>query len=213
MNDKLQDTRGAIAQVFQNAQGDVTPAEYKAAQGAWRDAATMHDVHDTLERSFNGVPEWVAQQPDAPKRIQTGGTPAYKSLQRLLDKRPDDIERVIGKEGTTNLYRIADLLKKPDTASGAEDLVQALGMSARRHSYTIGAFMGGGAGAAAGAVLGPGGAKIGAGVGTAVGVPAEMATEYFYRRALHRLATDPEVNKRFAQAVQLKTTPALPQLC
>lgn len=187
---RLDDIEGKIGDLFEQHKDQISPDEWRAAKGAWKDASTLRTIHSTLERSFNGVPEDVAAA-GGPARVMRGGEPTYKALGRMLDKRGDDVRRVIGQEGVVNLYRMADLLKTPESAQSTKRGIAAVGSVLRRH--LPGLSLGGAVGGAIGGITGHGVFH-----GALAGVSSEVAA----REVLHRIATNPEMATRLSYAVR-----------
>ena len=79
-------------------------------------------------------------------------------------------------------------------------MVREVAMNLRRRGHNIGAILGGGAGATLGGAPG-------AAIGAAAGSTTEAGTSFFYRRALHSIATNPQLAERLVQGVQMGASP------
>lgn len=193
---RLANIRKEMQGVFDANREQIHPAEWRAANTAWKDASTLKDIHATLERSFNGVPQDVADATGIDRTLK-GGNKLNKGLQKLLEKRGDDVRGVIGQEGVNNLYRVSQLLSDPAAGSRAKGLLQAVGAVTRHHGIHLGAgaLIGGGLGEIAGRI-----AHIPfAGY---QGALAGVATEAAVRRALARAATNPAIAERLSYAAK-----------
>ncbi len=193
---RLADIRQQMQKVFDSNRDQISPAEWRTANGAWKDAATLKDIHSTLERSYNGVDQDVADATGIDRTLK-GGTKLNKSLQNLLNKRGDDVRRVIGQDGVNNLYRISDLLTNPKTGPQTKGLFQGVGALMRHHNIHLGpgGIIGGVAGGALSHVTG-------GAVNSLSGGLAGVAAESAIRRALASAAANPAIAERLAYAAQ-----------
>jgi hypothetical protein len=190
---RLESIRTAQQGILDANRESISPEEWRAANQAWRMASTARDLHATLESTTNGIPTEISQSTGI-DRTMKGGTPAFKRITNLLDKRGSDVKQLIGQDGVDNLYRVADLLKTPEKAQGFNKLLQQTSMVLRRHGVGLGPIIGGAL------AHGLGGLTHHA-VGGYEGMLAGAAAETMYRKVLNRVATDPAVAKRVAYAV------------
>lgn len=106
--DKLEEADAHIDSLFEQHKGEIDKGDWKSANSAWRDAKILDRVHTAVEGAFNGVPESVANRTGLHRGIS--GNKLQANLGSMLRTMPQaDVERVIGKDGLDNLYRIADL--------------------------------------------------------------------------------------------------------
>jgi hypothetical protein len=208
---RLDEVTASQEKILNDNKTAISPEEWRAANRVWRDASTMRDIHDALEKSYNGVDADVAAATKGDPgggipRTMTGSDAGFKRLQALRQSRPDDVKRVLG-NGYTNLYRMTDLLKDPEDAAASQGMMKYVGQVLRRHGRALGL---GSVGSIGGAVLGHGVAGGGGAVsGTAAGALAGAATEAYIRNAAFRIATTPEIADRFIYAVKNRVSPRI----
>jgi hypothetical protein len=155
-----------IQDLFTRHGTSVSRTELQSANAAWRDAQVLDNLHRAIEGSIKGAPQDIADSLGT-KRIIRGDT-LQARLNKLVTKTPTaraNIERVIGKDGLENLYRVSDLLSKPETVSKTQNAAKEIARELTRR-VGKGALIGGavgslirrtGAGALAGAALEDGG--------------------------------------------------------
>jgi hypothetical protein len=202
---KLEDTRTQMQNILDTNKEQISEPEWRQANRVYRDASTMRDIHDALEKSYNGVDaDTAAATASDPgggiPRIMTGSDAGFKRLQALRQSRPQDIERVLGTKGYTNLYRMTDLLKDPEEAPVAKNMMKQIGTVLRRHGRALGGLSASGV---AGGLLGHGlGGGVGAATGVAAGTMSGVIAEAYTRKVIHDIATNPALTDRFIYAVR-----------
>lgn len=172
--------------------GLIHPADYEAAQNAWRDSKLLETIHARIEGAYNGVSREMEQATGVPRRITKLTTERLGKLTQQMS--PADLQRVLGSDGLQNLYRVAGLLKSPDTAAPANEIMQAI----RRHVFHltgIGPVLGATIGHATGAGFIP---------GSIMGGIVEGGT----RKVLHRMVTTPGAGKLLDYAARNGVTAA-----
>ncbi len=176
----------------------VSAEDYATAKSAWKDTKTLDRIHDAVERSFNGISEDLAADPQTSERLlrtnSAGGATLQDSLGNLLRGRdmPARVEGVIGKEGLLNLYRAANLISNSATKTATMKLAEGV-------SNLLGAGVGGGIGAGIGhAIAGPTGGEIGFGAGAYAG---KMLTSGA-RDVMRKMAMSPRVGQLMDFAVR-----------
>jgi hypothetical protein len=182
-----------IQELFTRYGGKVNRAELTSANSAWRDSKVLDNLHATVEGSFKGAPKGISDSLGT-NRILRGNT-LESRLNRLLQKTPQaDIERVIGKDGLENLYRVSNLLKTPETAVKTTSAARAIGLHILQRTSK---------GAVAGGMLG---AIVGhPWAGAAIGAGAEDATRFVMRQA----AINPRVGMMLDRAVRHNVNPKI----
>jgi hypothetical protein len=124
-------TRG-INDIFDQNRANIRPEEYTSAQQAYTTARRMEEIHQAIEGSFNrSAPADIAAKMGQPRTV--AGNKLTDNLNRLIHKgAPDEdarrlqIEGIIGKDGLENMYRVGDLLRKPETAAPTDDYVRGI---------------------------------------------------------------------------------------
>jgi hypothetical protein len=208
---KLDATRTQMQNIIDSNRTQISEPEWRAANRVYRDASTMRDIHDSLEKSYNGVdPDIAAATAGDPgggiPRIMTGSDAGFRRLQAVRQSRPEDVQRVLG-NGYTNLYRMTDLLRDPDDAVAAKGMAHQIGMVLRRHGRALGGL---GFGGVAGAAIGHGlGGAAGAAGGAAAGTLSGVLAEAGVRKAIYHIATDPALADRFIYAVRNRVSPRI----
>ena len=209
---KLDATRANMQNIIDSNKDVMSEPEWRQANRVYRDASTMRDIHDALEKSYNGVDPDVAAMTAADPgggipRIMTGSDAGFKRLQAVRQSRPDDVRRVLGDQGYVNLYRMTDLLRDPEQAQAAKGMAKQIGMVLRRHGRALGGL---GVGGVAGAAIGHGiGGAVGATAGAATGTMGGVLAEAAIRKAVYHLATDPALTDRFLYAVRNRVSPRI----
>lgn len=181
-----------IDDLLQNKPVGVSTDEMSAAKMAWRDSKVMDKVHAATEGAFNGIPEEIAAEPGTADRTLKGDT-----LQTRLGKvmaspaRAKEVYRVIGKDGVTNLYQMANLVSKPATAKSTMLL-----------AGLVGSALGGVVGHVA---AGVGGAEAGSLLGGGAGAAATDGT----RMVMRKMVMSPRVGQLMNYAVRNNVTPRI----
>jgi hypothetical protein len=187
--DSLDAADSSIDAMFEKHKDVISKEDWKSANSAWRDAKVLDRLHATVEGAFNGVKEDVAQRTGIPRTLKGGQL--TKRLGDLLEKQKPDVERVIGKEGVDNLYKVADLLtNKPRQFHEATQNI------ARYMAHRFGA------GAVAGGAIGHFVPGVGTGTGALVGAGAQDAL----RHVMHSAATNPRVAGLITNAIKAGST-------
>ena len=183
---------GAIDSLLDSAKG-VDKPDLMAARSAWKDSKVLDKLHNTVEGAFNGISEEMAAQPGTGERLLRTGNSQGSSLQSrlgILFRKPGtlaDAERVIGKEGVTNLYRSAALVSEPATKSLTMTMAQAT-------ARLLGS-----------AALG--GIAHQMGVPAALSIPAGVAAEEGTRLVLRKMVTSPRIGQMMDFAVRNNVSP------
>lgn len=184
-----------IDDIFTKHSGDISRGEYQSAKSAWRDSVVLDNLHGAVEGAFKGAPQNIADSTGT-NRLLRGNTMGSR-LNRLLQKTPQaDIERVIGRDGLENLYRVSDLLSKPETAIATQNVAKEVARHLTRR-IGKGALIGG----LIGHVLGP----VGVAGGAVAGALSEDAGRYVLRQA----AINPRVGVLVDRAVRHQVSPQI----
>lgn len=181
-----------IQELFNRHSGSVSRPELQSANTAWRDASTLNTIHATVEGAFRGAPKDIADTLGTNRILR--GNSLETRLNRMLQKTPQaDIERVIGKDGLENLYRVSHLLSKPETAVGTQNAIKQIAKHLTRA----------GRGAAIGGLLGH---IVGVPIeGALAGAGAEDAVRYVFRQA----AINPRIGILIDRAVRHNVDPKI----
>jgi len=189
-NAKLNEAEAGIDNLFDEHKDAVNRADWLSANSAWKDAKVLDKVHAAVEGSFNNVPQDVAQRTGINRNLR--GDALRNKLGKLLAQNDADVRRVIGTQGIDNLYKLADLTKKPETAAQTRSVLYEVG----RYMHHVG-----GRGAFAGAAVGAlGGHPIEGGI---IGAGAEGVVN----KVLNMAATNPRVGKMIVDAVNVGASP------
>lgn len=177
--------------VTKQALEGVDKGDLARARKAWVDSKVLDNIHSAVEGSFNGVTEDAAARTGVNRGIRGGSL--QQRLGGLLKKQGvADIERVIGKEGIDNLYRISELTSTPQRAAQFGDVARNVAKFLGRKSVATTL------GAAAGHYTG-----IGAYSGAAVGAGLDEAA----RAVMHKAAINPRVGKMVENAIKVGASP------
>jgi hypothetical protein len=191
--DSKQAAEQGIQDLFNRHSGDVNRVELQTANSAWRDSVVLDNLHSTVEGAIKGAPQNIADSLGTNRLIR--GNSLTTRLNKLLQSTPQaDVERVIGRDGLENLYRVGDLLSKPETAIPTQNVAKEIARELVKR-VGRGAFIGG----LLGHVVGHSyeGALLGAG--------AEDATRYVLRQA----AINPRVGVMVDRAVRHQVSPRI----
>lgn len=182
-----------IQELFNRYGTKVSRPELQSANAAWRDAAVLNNIHATVEGAFKGAPKDIADTLGTNRILR--GNSLETRLNRLVAKTPRaDIERVIGKDGLENLYRVSDLLSKPETASQTRNAAVEVARELTRRV---------GKGALIGGVIGHLFGQTTAGAVT--GAALEDSARYIMRQA----AINPRVGVLIDRAVRNQVNPKI----
>jgi hypothetical protein len=171
--------QGKIDDIINQSAGKIAPEDLDNAKSAWRPSKTLEKLHGKIDAAYSAPQaasdiSGAARTLELPK-LQGRLNAAFKSIPQA------DLHAVIGKEGTANLYSLAQLGADPLKAKSLSDVAHA-----------IGEHLGiGGAGLAAGALIGhavPGGSA-------ALGI--------------HFLYAHPDLGQYVAKALSKGTNPRL----
>jgi hypothetical protein len=199
--DSKSEAEQGIQELFNRHSGDVSRTELQSANTAWRDASILSDIHATVEGAFRGAPKDISDTLGTNRIIR--GNSLETRLNRLLKSTgtPGEqanarasVTRVIGQDGLENLYRVSDLLSKPDTAAETTNVARAIGMHLFQRT-TRGAVIGGVLGHIIGHPF----------EGALAGAAVEDATRYVLRQA----AIDPRVGMLVDRAVRHQVNPKI----
>jgi hypothetical protein len=140
--------KGKIDQIFANAGGKVSAEDLQNARSAWRSKIVLEQLHSQIDKAFD-MPQAASDISGASRTLDL--TKLQGRLVTSFSKIPQqDLETVLGKEGTSNLFALAKLGADPARAKTLSAVAAQLG---EKLGIT-------GAGALAGAALGhaiPGG--------------------------------------------------------
>jgi hypothetical protein len=171
--------QGKIDDIISKSAGKIAPADLDNAKSAWRASKTLEALHGKIDAAYS-APQAATEISGASRtlelpKLQGKLNAAFKTIPQA------DLHAVIGKEGTANLYSLAQLGADPLKAKSLSDVAHA-----------IGEHLGiGGAGLAAGALVGhavPGGSA-------ALGI--------------HFLYAHPDIGQYVAKALSKGTNPKL----
>lgn len=182
-----------IQDLFNRHSGDISRVELQSANSAWRDSVVLDNIHSAVEGAFKGAPQSIADTIGTRRLLR--GDNLTSRLNALLKKTPQaNIERVIGADGLQNLYRVANLLSKPETAIATQNVAKE---TARELVRRVGR------GALIGGMLGHivGHAELGA----VAGASSEDAARYILRQA----AINPRVGVLVDRAVRHQVNPKI----
>jgi hypothetical protein len=142
------DAQAKIDKIFASSEGKIAPEDLKNARSAWKSKITLNRLGDAIDKAFD--------MPQAASDISGAGrTLDLSKLQGRLNTAfsripKQDLETVLGRQGTSSLFELAKLGADPARAKTLGEI-----------AVNIGNHLGiGGAGALAGAALGhavPGG--------------------------------------------------------
>ena len=171
--------QGKIDDIIGKSAGKIAPTDLDNAKSAWRASKTLESLHGKIDAAYSS-PQAASEISGASRtlelpKLQGKLNAAFKTIPQA------DLHAVIGKEGTANLYSLAQLGADPLKAKSLSDVAHA-----------IGEHLGiGGAGLAAGALVGhavPGGSA-------ALGI--------------HFLYAHPDIGQYVAKALSKGTNPKL----
>jgi hypothetical protein len=182
-----------IQDLFNRYGTEVSRPELQSANAAWRDANVLHTIHATVDGAIKGAPQDIADTLGKNRLIR--GNSLETRLNRMLVKTPRaDVERVIGYDGLQNLYRVSDLLSKPETALPTRNVAAEIAREMTRR-VGKGALVGG----VVGHIFGQ----------TAVGALTGAALEDGTRFILRQAAINPRVGMLVDRAVRHQVNPRI----
>jgi hypothetical protein len=142
------DAQTKIDKIFKDAEGKVAPEDLTNARGAWRSKRVLEQLHSKIDAAYD-MPQSASDISGAERTLQLNKLQGR--LTAAFQKIPQqDLQNVLGQEGTKNLFDLAKLGADPERAKTLGDIAMNIG----GHLST------GGAGVIAGAALGhavPGG--------------------------------------------------------
>ena len=194
---RLDQVRADMGDIFATAREQIHPSDVRAGEQTYKDASTLHDLETVAQRSYRGAPTMVAGQAGTTPRTFKGGQQFDSGLDRLLQRRGPDVERVIGKNGVLALSQVNNLLTAPETSASTKGTLHAIGTAIRHHAVHLGS--GAAVGWAAGHVLAH---VTGGAVNGFTGAASGVAVEAAIRRALAAAATNPAIADRLSYAVK-----------
>jgi hypothetical protein len=173
------DAQGKIDDIISKSAGKIAPEDLDNAKSAWRTSKILEKLHGKIDAAYS-APQAASEISGASRtielpKLQGRLNAAFKEIPQA------DLHSVLGKEGTANLYSLAQLGADPLKAKSLTDVAHALG----EHLGI------GGAGLAAGAMIGhavPGGSA-------ALGI--------------HFLYAHPDIGQYVAKALSKGTNPKL----
>jgi hypothetical protein len=171
--------QGKIDDIISKSAGKIAPEDLDNAKSAWRTSKVLEKLHGKIDGAYS-APQAASEISGASRtlelpKLQGRLNAAFKEIPQA------DLHSVLGKEGTANLYSLAQLGADPLKAKSLSDVAHALG----EHLGI------GGAGLAAGALIGhavPGGSA-------ALGI--------------HFLYSHPDIGQYVAKALSKGTNPKL----
>ncbi|HKV92344.1 MAG TPA: hypothetical protein VJW20_07330 [Candidatus Angelobacter sp.] len=142
------DAQGKIDTIFKNAEGKVSPDDLQNARSAWRSKKVLEQLHSKIDQAFDS-PQAASDISGATRTLDLAKLQGR--LNAAFQKIPkQDLETVLGKEGTKSLFDLAKLGADPARAKTLGEIAMQIGSH----------LSSGGAGALAGAAIGhavPGG--------------------------------------------------------
>jgi hypothetical protein len=139
---------GKIDQIFIDAKGSVLPNDLQNAKGAWRSMKVLEKLHTKIDAAYT-MPQSAADLAGTDRTLQLNKLQGR--LNAAFNRIPkQDLESVLGQQGTRNLYDLAALGADPVKAPTFMEVLRQIGD--KLGSATAGA----GAGALIGHAL-PGG--------------------------------------------------------
>jgi hypothetical protein len=147
---KFNEANGNINDLITRHGSEISRADYSAAKNAWREASRLNELHANIERMMGGVTADETASERGLNRVMTGRT---RQLENYLNKGTNrqQIEQLIGKEGTDNLKDLTTLLSNAGTARDTTGIAKNVLNVLRGHHLTMGGTIGGGIAAMFGA--------------------------------------------------------------
>jgi hypothetical protein len=142
------DAQGKIDTIFKSAEGKVSPDDLQNARSAWRSKKVLEQLHSKIDQAFDS-PQTASDISGATRTLDLAKLQGR--LNAAFQKIPkQDLETVLGKEGTKSLFDLAKLGADPARARTLGEIAIQIGSH----------LSSGGAGVLAGAAIGhavPGG--------------------------------------------------------
>lgn len=142
------DAQAKIDKIFADSEGKIAPEDLKNARSAWRSKRVLEQLHSKIDQAFD-MPQSASDISGATRTLDL--SKLQGRLNAAFQKIPkQELETVLGKEGTKNLYELAQLGADPARAKTLGEIAQNIGQH----------LSAGGAGVLAGAAIGhavPGG--------------------------------------------------------
>lgn len=211
---KIAKAEDGIDAMFAKKPAGISAEDYAAAKSAWRDSKVLDKLHSATEGAFNNISEEYAANPNTSQRLLKSGDSGGGTLQKRIGtlmakpKMAADVERVIGKEGVTNLYRASHLVSTPELRAETQRLAEEVAKqfpAPKAPNETAAAVtrvgartLGGGAGVAMGHVLG---------VPSVIAGPAGAAVPDVARYVLRKMVTSPRIGQLMEFAIKSKVAP------
>jgi hypothetical protein len=179
-------------QTIFNRSTSVNRKELTAANAGWRTASILDTIHSTVDGAFRGAPKDIADKFNMNRVLR--GNSMTQRLNTMLRSTPRaDLEHAIGPDGLENLYRVGDLLSKPDTSMQTQSAAKEIAKHMVRS--TRGAIIGG----LVGHVLGS----------TYQGALAGSVAEDSVRFVLRQAAINPRIGMLLDRAVRHNVNPKI----
>lgn len=211
---KIAKAEDGIDAMFAKKPAGISGEDYAAAKSAWRDSKVLDKLHSATEGAFNGISEEMAAQPGTSQRLLKPGDSGGGTLQKRIGtlmakpKMAADVERVIGKEGVTNLYRASHLVSTPEIAAETQRLAEEVAKQFPAPKVPN---------ETAKAVRDVGARALGTGVGAAMGHaadvpywisgPAGAGAAEVTRYVLRKMVTSPRIGQLMEFAIKSKVAP------
>jgi hypothetical protein len=142
------DAQSKIDDIFKSAEGKVSPEDLQNARSAWKSKVTLERLHQSIDKAFD-MPQTASDISGATRTLDLAKLQGR--LNTAFSRIPkQDLETVLGKEGTSSLFELAKLGADPARARTLGEIATQIGSH----------LSAGGAGTLAGAALGhavPGG--------------------------------------------------------
>lgn len=142
------DAQGKIDTIFKSAEGKVSPDDLQNARSAWRSKRVLEQLHSKIDQAFD-MPQSASDISGATRTLDLAKLNGR--LNAAFQKIPkQELETVLGKQGTSSLFELAKLGADPARAKTLGEIAMQIGSN----------LSAGGAGTLAGAALGhaiPGG--------------------------------------------------------
>ncbi|HEY3768884.1 MAG TPA: hypothetical protein VGN44_09435 [Candidatus Angelobacter sp.] len=137
-----------IEQIFTDSAGKVAPEDLQNARSAWRSKKVLEQLHTSIDKAYS-VPQAASEISGVDRTLDL--SKLQGRLNAAFGKIPQaDLQNVVGKEGTKNLFDLAQLGADPARAKTLGEIAAQIGQH----------LSAGGAGVLAGAAIGhtlPGG--------------------------------------------------------
>lgn len=142
------EAQSKIDKIFADSEGKIAPEDLKDARSAWRSKRILEQLHSKIDQAFD-MPQSASDISGATRTLDL--SKLQGRLNAAFQKIPkQELETVLGKEGTRNLYELAQLGADPARAKTLGEIAQNIGQH----------LSAGGAGVLAGGLIGhavPGG--------------------------------------------------------